>query len=115
MKNTRLDLMQLSDAELFAKAVHSGFGKKQKTRAESGLALTTSACYGCGYSDTVFWTIPYTQQDSGIPLFSEDAREKIITILSGEHWITWEAVTAAEQAMNDARKAHSEFLKTQIG
>ena len=110
---TRSELERLTDAELFAVAVNAGFGNKQLTRSEPAPALTTSACYGCGYSDTVFWTIPYQKQESGLPLFSADAREKITMILAGEHWTTWKALKAAEQSLNAAREAHKDFLLAQ--
>lgn len=113
MKKTRIELELLTDAELFAVALNSGLGNKPVTRAEPTPALTASACYGCGYSDTFFWTIPYVKNDTGLPSFSADARETVIMILAGEHWATWKDVTSAEQALAAARKAHADFLTMQ--
>lgn len=110
---TREELATWSGAELFAYALTHGFNNVATTDAKPGLSLGYSVCYGCGYSDTKFWTIAYTLDENGFPAFDPVATETLFMLLSGEHMHTWNALKGAEgaaQALAAARKAHDAFL-----
>ncbi len=74
-----------SGAELFAYAKTHGFSSASPTRADPGRTLRYSMCYGCGYSDTKFWVIPFALDDAGFPLFDDKAKETLAMLLAGEH------------------------------
>lgn len=107
---TRDELAKWSGAELFAYALTHGLSNGQRTGADPGLKLGYSFCYGCGYSDTKFWTIPYTLDDNGFPAFDEQSKETLTMILAGEHLTAWNALKAAKGDEKAARKAHESFM-----
>lgn len=110
--NSREEIAQWSNAQLFAYAMLHGFSNAQETRASPGKKLSYSFCYGCGYSDTKFWTIPYNVDDSGFPVFDGQAKETLTMLLVGEHLTTWNELQAIKDSESKASNAHKNFMAT---
>lgn len=109
-RKSREELALWSDSELFAFAITHGFGMGKDTRVAPGLKLTYSFCYGCGYSDTKFWEIPYALAETGLPVFEPAAKETLHMLIAGEHLTAWNKLLALKEAENEARKEHHAFL-----
>lgn len=107
---TRNELSKWSGAELFAYAVANGFSNQSITGRNPNPALCYCVCYGCGYSDEKYWTIPYTRDENCLPVFDEKSKETLIMILAGEHLITWNKWQEAKANESAARKAHENFM-----